>query len=76
MEAYYYRIYDKKKPSLTIEEGIIRHSEDCIYPGQYNKESYPDLPFECECHHFNSKYAGIEGFTFDIPVEIVRKYKQ
>jgi hypothetical protein len=78
MLAYYYRIYDVKIPSYTIEEGIIKDCEDTIYPAQNSSselDKYPDLPHECEAHHFKCLGTKIEGYYFNIPVEILNKYK-
>ena len=77
MLAYYYRIYDAKIPSYTIDEGIIRDCEDTIYPAQNygQSEEYPDLPYECEAHHFHCTGAKIEGFYFNISVENLKEYK-
>ena len=80
MRAYYYKITDIENPSYVIDEGIIKDSEDTIYPAQVAGESEAEefgLPYECECHHFTSSNgkSKIEGFYFDIPIEGIMKYK-
>ena len=76
MKAYYYRIYDSKILQKTILEGIIRNSEDTIYPAQeIDNEDYPDLPYECEAHHFQCMGAKLEGFEINIPSDIIYTFK-
>lgn len=64
MEAYYYCIY-KISNNERIIESIVRHSEDIIYPGQETMN--PDLPSECEAHHFNAPRYKLTGWYFNIP---------
>ena len=54
MYAVYYQIIRNSDGSCELE-GILRNSEDTIYPGQqiYQEENELPLPGECECHHFN-----------------------
>lgn len=73
MKAYYYYIFEVSydKPDITdsqiVDEGIIRDSEDTIYPGQ--NTGIPELPSECECHHFQADGYARKGFEFEITRE-------
>jgi len=58
MEAYYYKIQNKITKEVVIE-GIIRESEDNIYPGRSGIE---ELPIECEAHHFRNKDYELIGW--------------
>lgn len=77
MKAYYYKIVEYNKSSqregFIIDDGIIRDSEDTIYPSQ-NTGNY-ELPYECEAHHFNQEGYRLSGFYFDIPVEVLEQFK-
>ena len=77
MEAYYYKIVEfnelSKKEGEIIEEGIIRNSEDTIYPQQTT--GIEELPYECEAHHFEAKGYELEGFYINIPSSIIYSFK-
>lgn len=72
MNAYYYRIVEYN--SLTCQkgnivlEGIIRNSEDTIYPSQ--ETGIEELSYECEAHHFKHQDYILEGWN----IEISREY--
>lgn len=72
MKAYYYKI----KHELTEEivaEGIIRNSEDTIFPQQ--ESGIEEFPYECEAHHFNHYGYKLSGFEFDIPSHVLFRYR-
>lgn len=55
----------------VLFEGILRHSEDTIYPAQeepYLKEEFPELPYEVEFYHFKVPGLYTEGFYFSVPI--------
>lgn len=63
MRAYYYSIVNKVRGS-TVLEGIIRNSEDTIYPQQ---ETYiPELPYECEAHNFSAPNYKLIGWKIEL----------
>jgi hypothetical protein len=72
MTATYYRIIEDSTNDI-IEEGIVRDSEDRIYHQQTT--DIKELPFECELHHFKAKGYTLKQFNFDIPFEVVLKYR-
>lgn len=66
--ATYYAIYEYNdvtciKGKLVLE-GIIRDSEDTIFPAQYT--GIEDLPYECEVHKFRAKGYTIEINNFSV----------
>jgi hypothetical protein len=68
MEALAYRII-RLSDEEVLFEGIVRHSEDSIYPAQTEPhllEEFPDLPHQCELHHFQVKGLAIKTIAFDI----------
>jgi len=71
MNATYYSIYEYSDLTCLrgeiVDEGIIRDSEDTIYPAQHTGNS--DLPYECEAHKFSAKGYQIEL----IPVYLTRE---
>lgn len=71
MYCTYYAIYEFNQLSQhkgeLVDEGIIRNSEDKIYPRQ--NTDIEDLPYECEAHHFQ-----VEGYTIElIQLEITKR---
>lgn len=68
MKAYYYKIVEFnesfQREGDIVEEGIIKDSEDTIYPAQTT--GIEELPFECEAHHFKCDGYKLEGFYFNI----------
>lgn len=72
MDAYYYCISDATDSSV-VDEGIIRNSEDMIFPGQNTGLS--DLPSEVECHHFKVPGYKITGWTITLNRDIVRRLR-
>jgi hypothetical protein len=77
MTATYYAIVEFNKSSQKkgeiVLEGIVRNSEDTIYPQQ--ETGIEDLPYECELHHFESKGYIIETCNFVITRDIVKQYR-
>lgn len=77
MIATYYAIYEFNEVSLNrgeiILDGIIRNSEDIIYPSQ--ETGINELPSECEAHHFKCDGYKIEICDFTITREFVKKYR-
>lgn len=68
----------KEDTKEIILQGILRNSEDSIYPAQeepYLLEEFPDLPHECEFHHFKVKGLVAEGFYFSTTVSELLKWK-
>ncbi len=68
MIALAYRIIrlDNKE---VIMSGIVRNSEDNIYPAQeigYMLDEFPELPYEVELHHFKVKGLKLETHPFVI----------
>jgi len=72
MEAYYYQIKHKIDGEI-VDEGLIRHSEDRIYPQQ--KTGIDELPFECECHHFKAENYILDGWTIELNRSDVRRFR-
>lgn len=77
MTAIYYAIYEFNESSLTrgeiIEDGILSHSEDTIYPGQTT--GIKELPNEVELHHFKADGYRIETCAFVITRDIVKQFR-
>lgn len=77
MNAAYYAIYEYNESSQRkgdiVDEGIIRDSEDTIYPQQ--NTGITDLPYECEAHHFKAEGYRIETCNFVITRDIVKQYR-
>lgn len=72
MKAYYYQI-QKVGTTEVVDEGIIRDSEDTIYPGQHT--GIKELPSEVECHHCNvSGYLTI-GWEIELTRDDVRRLR-
>jgi len=71
MDAYYYQIVEfnelSQREGEIVDEGIIRSSEDTIYPGQNANNS--DLPYECEAHHFKAVGYRLNLYSFSISRE-------
>lgn len=63
MKAVCYRIKSKISGDV-VDEGIISHIEDSIYPAQ--NTGIVELPYECEAHHFKSSEYDIEFHEFEI----------
>lgn len=62
----------------VVFEGVLRNSEDTIYPAQeepYLKEEFPTLPYECEFHHFKVPGLYTEGFYFSAPISAMLMWK-
>jgi hypothetical protein len=64
MLATYYQII-KESTNEIVDEGIIRNSEDTIYPGE-NTGLIDELPSECEAHKFKAKGYKINICNFTI----------
>lgn len=73
MEAYYYSIRHKQTKEV-VDKGIIRNSEDVIYPQQ--NTGIEELPYECEAHHFRSENYELYGWEFDIPFNDLVSYRK
>lgn len=75
MQATYYAIVEFNQQSQTkgeiVLEGIVRNSEDTIYPSQ--ETGIVDLPYECELHHFKAEGYIIETCNFIITRDIVKQ---
>lgn len=75
MTAYYYRIREYNsltcQKGKTILEGIIRNSEDIIFPGQefIPEEGQLELPYECEAHRFNHPDYILQGWNIEITTD-------
>jgi hypothetical protein len=68
MQAVAYQIRRQDNNEILIE-GIVRDSEDTIYPSQdesYLLEEFPDLPSQVELHHFKVKGLVMETKNFTI----------
>lgn len=68
MQATAYQIIRLSDDEVLLE-GIVRDSEDRIYPAQeepYLVEEFPDMPYECELHHFQVTGCAIKTFNFEI----------
>lgn len=77
MEGFAYEI-KRQDTNETILQGILRNSEDTIYPAQeepYLVEEFPSLPYECEFHHFKVEGLIASGFYFDTSIEELEKWK-
>lgn len=70
--AYYYSIVHKVDNEI-VDEGIIRDSEDTIYPRQ--NTGIKELPFECEAHHFTSPNYKLVGWDISLTRDKCRKFK-
>ena len=74
MKATYYAIYEYNETSQRrgeiVDDGIIRDSEDNIYPQQ--NTGIKELPYECEAHHFRANGYRIETFDFSITRDCVK----
>jgi len=70
MIGTYYAIKHKIDDEIVLE-GIIRNTEDTIYPQQ--ETGIEELPYECEAHHFRSENYKIEMCNFVITRDFVRK---
>lgn len=77
MIAVYYAIYEYDETSQTrgeiVNEGIIRDSEDTIYPQQ--NTGIEELPYECEAHHFRAAGFKIETCSFVITRDFVKQFR-
>jgi len=71
MIPVYYAIKDAE--GQIVEEDVVNNSEATIYPGQTT--GIPELPFECELHHFKAEGYTIEVCSFTITRDIVKKYR-
>jgi hypothetical protein len=75
--AFAYQIKEQETNEVLFE-GILRNSEDSIYPAQESPEllkEFPTLPHECEFRHFRVNGLYTEGFYFDIPMSELEKWK-
>ena len=77
MIATYYAIVEfnesSQKRGEIVLEGIVRNSEDIIYPQQ--ETGIEELPHECELHHFEADNYIIETCNFVITRDIVKQYR-
>ena len=77
MIATYYAIIEFNESSQRkgeiVLEGIVRNSEDTIYPQQ--ETGIEELPYECELHHFKANGYIIETCNFIITRDIVKQYR-
>ena len=77
MIATYYAIVEFNKSSQKrgeiVLEGIVRDSEDTIYPQQ--ETGIDELPYECELHHFKANGYIIETCNFVITRNIIKQYR-
>lgn len=75
MIATYYAIVEfneiSQRKGEIVLEGIVRDSEDIIYPQQ--ETGIEELPYECELHHFKAKGYVIETCNFVLTREEVKK---
>lgn len=76
MNGYYYRIYDVQT-SETLDEGIVKDSEDSIFPEIWLRDfECPYISGEFTCHRFPSdERVAIEGYYFDISSQELEKFK-
>jgi hypothetical protein len=68
----------RKNTGEVVFAGILRNSEDTIYPAQhepYLLEEFPTLPYECEFHHFSVPGLYTEGFYFSTTVSHLLMWK-
>lgn len=77
MIATYYAIFEFNESSQRrgdiVDEGILSHNEDVIYPGQTT--GIKELPSECELHHFKAEGYRIETCNFSITRNTVRAFR-
>ena len=77
MIATYYAIYEFNQLSQTkgeiVDEGIIRDTEDTIYPQQ--NTGIEALPYECEAHKFKAEGYEIEVCSFSITRDFVKQQR-
>ncbi len=75
MVATYYAIVEFNEPSQMrgeiVLEGIVKDSEDTIYPRQ--ETGIKELPFECELHKFKAEGYIIEYCNFVMTREMVKQ---
>ena len=68
----------RKSTNEVLLQGILRNSEDTIYPAQERPdvlEEFPELPHECQFHHFKVSGLVAEGFYFSTTVQELEKWK-
>ena len=68
----------RKSTNEVLFKGIIRNSEDTIYPAQESPdllEEFSELPYECEFHHFKVTGLVAEGFYFSTTIQELEKWK-
>ena len=74
MKATYYAIYEFNEISKTrgeiVDEGIIRDSEDRIYPQQ--NSGVEELPYECEACKFHAEGYKIEFIEFNVSLDYIK----
>ena len=70
METAVFYVIIANDSNEELLSGILRDSEDKIYPSQDIDSTY-DLPYECEAHHFQSKDTRIEMWNIEIPRSII-----
>lgn len=77
MIAEYYAIYEYNEASQTrgeiVDDGIIKDSEDIIYPQQ--NTGIKELPYECEAHHFKADGYRIETCSFTTTRDYVKQHR-
>lgn len=77
MIAAYYAIYEYNETSQRrgeiVDEGIIRDSEDTIYPQQ--NTGIKELPYECEVHHFKAIGYRVETCNFVVTRDFVKQFR-
>lgn len=77
MKATAYQII-RLSDEEVLDEGIVSDSESTIYPAQnepYLVEEFPDMPYECELHHFQVTGCAIRTVQFDITWEQANEHK-
>jgi len=75
--GFVYQIKREDNDEVVLE-GVLRNSEDTIYPAQhepYLLEEFPTLPHECEFHHFSVPGLYTEGFYFSTTVSHLLMWK-
>lgn len=68
----------RKDTGKVVFAGILRNSEDTIYPAQHEPhllEEFPTLPYECKFHRFEVMGLMAEGFYFTTTVKELWKWK-
>ena len=68
----------KRVNGEVLFAGILRNSEDIIYPAQHEPhltEEFPGLPYECEFHHFEVPGLIAEGFYFSTTITELLKWE-